>query len=747
MKRNFSRFVPLCGLPSFLLSAFVLPLTAADIIDPPLVMGANAIDPTGGSESGTQTVDQTAPGSFSQAELEALPDLGAIQDFTGWGIQGVTSYLIFTDERRADVKGTYENLTGSTAGGATNIGSQKTSDGKGIKINSGSTKSTVLNIDFGSATYSGSLAAFDSLAKAPTAAGLTISGLNNVSTNVTVIFYGTDDTTPLFTGTAAKYVNGLDPDVSDGNTYGSDAYVGYHATGTGAMSGIGKIRIQTNQVLGASAGIGIDDLAYTASGKAYYMSGTGSGLADGSNFSNALPFAKIRSTLNATMVAGDTLYLASGTYTVTGTRSLDITTSGSAGKPKRVVGVSSGTSRPVLVGANWSPANPSGTNPSSPTTTPYCIKLDAGNNRGVSHWEFENLELRNVIYGVEAEPRNTPPHGNLVFRNLKIHDVRYGLRMMYCNDVTVENVSAERYTRSGFHMEFGCNRVNFNNCTADNSGGDPAWWNYSESIPYGFVAAASGSEAANADLSFTNCLSKNNRFNNGQQTFWNGDGFDTEEKTIRTTFTGCISINNEDAGFDCKQATNTTMNFKNCRSLRNSIGFKAWSGTFDFNNCVAAFNWRRGTASIVSGTVTKALTNDVDGFAVQNGVATINYCTVLISGTDSPQPPPVIFGLRQRYSGTVTTGGVVTGSDNIIAFGGTFGGTVSGQSIGAFVGSYRFTGTATGGTLQIVNSATYKYGDPLPPLFVDPNPNWDGHGQNMDSDTYGLTKGYHSARP
>jgi len=190
------------------------------------------------------------------------------------------------------------------------------------------------------------------------------------------------------------------------------------------------------------------------------------------------------------------------------------------------------------------------------------------------------------------------------------------------------------------------------------------------------------------------------------------------------------------------------MGFKNCRSLRNSIGFKGWSGTFNFENCIAAFNWRRGASTVVSGTVvTKRLTNDVDGFAIQNGVGNINYCTVYISGTDSPEPPSVIFGMRQRYSGTVTTGGVVTGSNNLIAFGGTFGGTISGTTVQPFTGNYRFTGSTTGGTIQIVNSATHKYGDPLPPNFLNPDPNWNGHGTNMDSYTFGGTYGYDSNRP
>lgn len=255
------------GQPMLALLASVLPLAAADIVDPALVFGVNAIDPpSDAKEPGTQTVDQNASNSTPQEVLESLTDLGAIQDFSGWNVQGAPTYIVFTDDQRPDVKGTYENLTGAKAGGGTTSEAYQTSTGKGIKINSGSPKRTELILDFGSATYSGTdgVTAFDPAAKAPSAAGLTVSGLGNVTIGAKVIFYGSDDSTVL---SEQDLLSGSNAD--NGSSHGGIGYAGFQADGTGVASRIGKIRVVTDQVVGSSPGVGVDDLAFTPAGKAH----------------------------------------------------------------------------------------------------------------------------------------------------------------------------------------------------------------------------------------------------------------------------------------------------------------------------------------------------------------------------------------------------------------------------------------------------------------------------------------------
>lgn len=671
--------VPGIAMPLFVLSLAPFAAQAAVVLNPALVTGTNAIDP-----AGEQTVDQDASGATAEATLEAVPNFAAVQDFTGWSIQGTTNYVVFTaDASRPDVRSVYGGQTGSSPGGATSATSLRTSPGASIGIDSGSTRTATLTLDFGSATFDGtSVTAFDSAVLAPTAVGFSVCGLDNVSTNVTVKYYGTDDTTLIVTQTLSK---AADPDAGDGTTYGSDGYTGYQAAGSGVTGAIGKVVVTANQVLGANQGIAIDDLAYNTAGSIYYLTVPGAGALDGSSWANALPASQLSTVLNTTMAAGDTLFIGSGNY---GNRTLGLNTSGTAGKPKTVTGVDTGGGVPVFNSANWTRTNPD--------AGQYSV---IGVGAGASHWTISNLALRNCQYAVRANTSATPRTG-LVFRDLDIQLVRHGFYLSDCDDLVIEDCAVTSYTKHAYRLDLGCDNVVFSNCLADLSAGDATWWDYAEAFPFGFTVNNAG--AANTQVSFVDCTANNNRRNAQGISYWNGDGFVVEGNAAGVSFTGCVAVNNEDGGYDIKPAAT----FTNCVSVKNYRGFRLWNTAKTMTNCVSVYPFRRSTG-------TPAGADGGDGVWLQDGTAALDYVTVHgNAGT----------GVKEEGAGSATV------TNSLVSFTGAGGAFTAGSvTLGAGTGTYR-PGTGTD------------------PAYVNPASTWSGTGTDMDSQTYGLTKGYNSTR-
>lgn len=689
-----------------LLSATVA--DAAVVLNPALTSGSNAIDP-----AGEQTVDQTASGATAQATLEALSGFSAIQDFTGWAIYPNTNYVVFSDVNRPDVKANYSSLTGSSPGGGQSSTYLRSSPGTSMGIDSGSTSSGSLTLDFGSATWDGTtVTAFDSAAMAPKAVGFTVSGLNNVSANVTVTFYGTDDTTVLSTQVLNKAAG--DPDTADTTTYGGDGYVGFQATGTGAAGGIGKVRIATNQINYGGAGVGVDDLGYDAvtTGRSFYMTPAGAGSLDGTSWANAYPKTQI-GIINTLMVAGDTLYLGSGNY---GTTGLTLTTSGTAAAKKRIIGVNTGSGKPLFDTADWRREYPSQGDWSIVTL-----------QTSASYWDIENLSLRRSQYAVESKAVVSPntDYVGITLRDIDVELARHGFYLRSCDNLLIERCSAKRYTKHGFRFDQSCNTVAVKFCTADLSIGDATWYDYSESIPFGFVVQDGG--ASNTNLTFEDCVA-NNHLRNRQQdadnaptgdfpgpgdvdldgdgvldapTYWNGDGFVSEGNTVGLIFRRCIALNNEDGGFDLKQATGSTTILQDCVAVGNSRNFRFWYRPVSLNNCVGTFARKRQSNS----------SNGKSAIWAQDAIVTADFFTGH-GNNDS--------GVREDGAGSVTLTNSILSS------------TVSGSTF--------TTGSVTLGT----GTVTYQPGSANPdPNYVNPTPTWDGVGNAMDSQYYGLTKGWH----
>jgi hypothetical protein len=286
--------------------------------------------------------------------------------------------------------------------------------------------------------------------------------------------------------------------------------------------------------------------------------------------------SQMNTTLNTTMLAGDSLFLGSGNY---GSTTISLSSSGTEGAWKQVIGVNTGSGVPHFSGnGNWSRSNP-----------------DSGQWQiiGVtgSYWIVDNLELSGVRYAVKNSTSSTASH--YLFRNLLIHDVRHGVYLSYLDDSRFENVVVTEYSKQGFRLDRGCDNVVFENCVADLSGEDASWWDYSEPFPYGFVTYDKG---PHTNISFVNCVAANHRRNNQGDMYWNGDGFLVEDTTTGAILENCLAINNEDGGFDLKVATTLT----NCVSVLNYRGFRFW-GNSTAENCVAVAPYRRSFGNPTGG--------------------------------------------------------------------------------------------------------------------------------------------------
>lgn len=420
--------------------------------------------------------------------------------------------------------------------------------------------------------------------------------------------------------------------------------------------------------------------------QSYYMlpaGGTTTPL-DGRDWAHALPKSMMNTVLNTTMVAGDTLYVGSGTYTGTG---ISLTSSGTASAWKSVIGVDTGTGFPHFNYGTWSRT--------SPSSGQHQI-LVPGN-----YWRVENLELSHAVHGIFNK---TVAKSNGIYRNIHIHDVEYGMYLYQVDNTVFDNVTVTNYTKHGFRLEEDCNTVDFINCRADMTDGDESWWTYAEAHPFGFFVCNDKNNTQNTLISFYDCTAANNR-KNLQSGYWNGDGFVVEVYNSGISFKGCIALNNEDGGFDIKPAAILT----NCISVRNYRGFRLWHTVKTLNNCTASFPFRRA-----DGNTTGAESGS--GVWTQNGASTLDSFSFYAN-----------TGTALEEDGT----GSLSLTNSILAFSG---------SSGSF--------TNTGGSITLgTGTVTYKLGNGTDPDFVSPSSSWDGIGDAMDSQTYtgAQAKGYSSA--
>lgn len=395
----------------------------------------------------------------------------------------------------------------------------------------------------------------------------------------------------------------------------------------------------------------------------FHATPEGAGRKDGADWANALPQTALAATLNDKMQPGDRLLIGGGTYQ---DASLEIQTGGAPGKPKTITGVDRGSGLPIFSGT-WKV--------DAPTNGATALHLGAG----VSHLVVEHLRIHGYTMGVLAPPVKSGERRDLTFRDVDIDHMRHGYYLSDCDDLRLVDCDLKRYSKHGFRLDRGCDRVAVERCTADCSEGDAEWEKKTELFPFGFCVNDGG--APNTSLTFTDCLARNNLMPLQKNHYKNGDGYVMEANTAGVSLVRCRSIHNQDGGFDLKVHD---VKLESCVSIGNSRNYRIWS-TATLTNCFSGF----------AGT----------GLWCNGGPLTVDHCT-----------------FHALKVAAVMTDDKATASV-----------TLQDCLISASPAT-RKTGH---GEIVLGNTIVADGGDAKKdPAFVRPDANWDGLGDAMNSRTY-----------
>ncbi len=418
-----------------------------------------------------------------------------------------------------------------------------------------------------------------------------------------------------------------------------------------------------------------------------YATPSGAGSQDGSSWANAAPQGSLQTLLDG-LTPGETLYVGSGTYTVS---PLNIEGDGTAAAPLQFIGVDTGDGYPVFQGTFNVAVASGGACLRLPTTAHY--------------WNIKNLVIRNHRYPVIMTQSGTTytRYTHLLFENISTDSLEDAMRLYNCSDITIRNVSAIRYTKKAFRISDYSRDVLFDSCYADCTGGDPTF--PARAIPNSFFLDDTDQQPIIHDITFVDCTAKNNGYYPvSSSSYWNGDGFSSERGATNITLLRCWSIDNWDAGFDNKGGN---MTFQDCVATGNMRGFRHWGDTATFDNCLSVNLIKRG------GTGGKS-SYWIDDLAID---LTFQNCTAAS-----------LDGGPLAYIETNNTNGPVVFYDSIF---------YHLSDVALFTNSNNITLDAS--------TVTYRPGVGTDPQFVAPDIDWVGSPANAwDSQTYGTTKGYNS---
>lgn len=203
---------------------------------------------------------------------------------------------------------------------------------------------------------------------------------------------------------------------------------------------------------------------------------------------------------------------------------------------------------------------------------------------GAGHVVLEGLRIENYEIGVLVpagkDGSNCP---GLVFNDVDMKRFRHGFYLSDCDHLRLEGCDLRRYTKHAFRFEQGCNRVIVRRCTADCSEGDADWETKTELFPFGFLVNNGG--AANSEFVFEDCLACNNRMPLQKKKYKNGDGIVVEGNTSDVKFVRCRAIRNQDGGFDLKVED---VELVDCVAHGNSRNFRIWK-TATLQNCFSGW--------------------------------------------------------------------------------------------------------------------------------------------------------------
>ncbi|MDQ8197067.1 malectin domain-containing carbohydrate-binding protein [Pelagicoccus enzymogenes] len=305
----------------------------------------------------------------------------------------------------------------------------------------------------------------------------------------------------------------------------------------------------------------------------YYVTPSGAGTQDGSDWANAYDQDQIDSLVDSTL-PGDRVLLGSGTYTIP---SLSINSSGTAGSPKGLIGVDTGGGLPLF----------QGTFDVNNNASSHFIRIP-----GAAHyWEIKNLRFKDQPFVITLTRNGTTDtlRTNLVFENLHFDTIEDAIRLYNASDILVKDCTVIRHTKKAFRIGDHSSFVTFDSCFTDCNGGDLSF--PSRSIPNGFAADDTDGEPIIHDITFRDCVAINNGYSQSSGSYWNGDGFSTERGAYNIFYIRCKAYGNNDAGFDNKASYIT---YQDCVSAGNSRGYRHWADNGQMFNCVASFNSKKG---------------------------------------------------------------------------------------------------------------------------------------------------------
>ena len=305
----------------------------------------------------------------------------------------------------------------------------------------------------------------------------------------------------------------------------------------------------------------------TEPGRDWHVLPQAAGQGDGRSWEHALGASALQRLRNLKLQPGDRVLIGSGEYR---DADLEVTASGSREAPIRIEGVDRGGGVPRLI---------SGWRIEQPEAGGSAVDLAAG----VSHVVLSRLRIESYQFAVMARAvRSGAPRSHLRLEDLEMRSVRHGLYLSDCDDLEVVQCNVWRYSKHGFRLNEGCDRVVFRGCTADCSEGDARWEDQTELFPFGYLVNNAG--APNTDIRFEECLAANNRMPRQRGSYKNGDGFVVEENTRNVEFVKCRALRNQDGGFDLKPPVRLT----GCIAIGNSRNFRLWT-TAELTNCFSGW--------------------------------------------------------------------------------------------------------------------------------------------------------------
>lgn len=408
----------------------------------------------------------------------------------------------------------------------------------------------------------------------------------------------------------------------------------------------------------------------------FFLTPEGAGAKDGADWAQAFDASALAAVVNDRMQPGDRLNIGSGTYPDV---ALVVRSGGAEGKPKVIAGVDRGAGLPVFSSA-W--------NPDKPTAGRTAIQIEPG----VSFVTISGLRLQGYTFCVLAKHvEGAAERSHLIFDDVDTEQCRHGFYLSDCDDVTFTGCDLKRYTKHGFRLDQGCDRVTFRHCTADCSEGDAEWEKKTELFPFGFVVNDGG--APSTDLRFEDCVARNNLMPLQKNKYKNGDGFVIEGNTRDVVLRGCRSLRNQDGGFDLKVPD---VQLTDCVAIGNKRSYRIWA-TGTLTNCIAGW--------------------DVTGLWNNGGPVEATRCTFHASSG------PAVMG-DDKATRPITLRACI---------------------VSAAAGAQEFHPT---GNKPVNMESTEVHGPKQPaadPAFIRPDPAWDGTGDAMDSRAF-PGKGWSSKR-